>query len=181
MTEKKTNKITIAISSRTLFDLRKEHEIFEKEGLKKFVEHQIKNEENPLSKGPGFRLIQKLLKLSTDDFLIEVILVSKNNAEAAIRIFNSIEHHNLKIIKAAFSGGAPTHPYAINLEVDLFLSSSPDEVQSAIDGGIAAATILDSKNECDDGILKIAFDADAVIFDKTSEEIYIKVGIKAFL
>ena len=177
---KATAKLVVAVSSRTIFDMRHEHAIFEKDGLEAFIDYQIQNEDEILKRGPGFYLIEKLLKLSSDKVEIEVVLVSKNNADTSIRIFNSIDHYNLKINKAAFSGGTPTHPYAKNFNAQLFLSSSPEEVQSAIQEGMAAATILESKTKSRDDSLKIAFDADAVIFDGASELIFQNHGVEAF-
>lgn len=68
------------------------------------------------------------------------------------------------------------------LEVDLFLSKSETDVQEVIDSKTAAALILepptDFKSETD--TVRIAFDADAVLFSDESEQIYKNHGMDAF-
>ena len=56
-----TAKIVLAISSRALFDLSESHDVFEKKGVEEYRKYQIENENNLLSPGPAFNLIQKLL------------------------------------------------------------------------------------------------------------------------
>lgn len=63
----------------------------------------------------------------------------------------------------------------------LFLSTDPDDVQQVLEAGYAAATIL-SGGQCQrpDGILRIAFDGDAVLFSDESEQIFQSDGLEAF-
>jgi len=175
------NKLTIAISSRALFDLTKSHKIFEKKGVKAYAKYQQENENNILEPGVGFSLVKKILNLSNDNLPIDVILLSSNSAETGLRIFNSIEEHQLNITRAVFTRGAKTYPYLKPLEVDLFLSSSNEDVKQALDAGYAAASILSSTHKPNDNKqLRIAFDGDAVIFSDESERIYQKNGLSAF-
>jgi 5'-nucleotidase len=175
------NKLTIAISSRALFDLSESHKIFEKKGVEAYAKFQYDNEDVPLDAGVGFSLIQKILKLSSEKMPIDVVLLSSNSAETGLRIFNSIEHHKLNIIRAVFTRGKPTAPYLKPFDVDLFLSADDNDVKSALKAGYAAASIVASNHTPNkEQQLRIAFDGDAVIFSDESEKIYQEKGLKAF-
>ena len=60
-------------------------------------------------------------------------------------MFNSIAHHDLAISRAAFSGGESPYRYVSAFGCDLFLSTNADDVRSALDNGVAAATLLPSR------------------------------------
>ena len=93
---------TIGISTRALFDLEKEHQIFVEEGVSRYVDYQIAHEKDILRPGPAFALIQAFLGLNkiSDERQIEVVIMSKNSADASLRIFHSIEHYGLDITRA---------------------------------------------------------------------------------
>ena len=59
------NCLVVGISSRALFDLTKENEIFEKEGLDAYSTYQIEHEDDVLKPGSGFALVKALLHLNT--------------------------------------------------------------------------------------------------------------------
>jgi 5'-nucleotidase len=176
--------LVVAISSRALFNLDESHAIFERDGVDAYCTHQIANENNPLEPGVAFSLVRKLLALNKRDPAnprVEVILLSRNSADTGLRIFNSIQHHNLSITRASFTRGASTHRYIQAFGADLFLSANPDDVREALAGGDAAATILPSAVEqVHSEQLRIAFDGDAVLFSDESERIYKKQGLAAF-
>ena len=46
--------LTVAISSRALFDLRDSNAVYEAEGLEAYRRFQIDNEDKPLDPGEGF-------------------------------------------------------------------------------------------------------------------------------
>jgi 5'-nucleotidase len=176
--------LVVAISSRALFDLGESHDLFEREGVDAFAQHQIERENELLKPGIAFPLVQKLLRLNRappEAPHVEVILLSRNSADTGLRIFNSIEHYGLDIVRAAFTRGEPTLPYVHAFGADLFLSANPDSVAKALAGGIAAATILPSKTpRWQSDQLRIAFDGDAVLFGDESEQISEQGGIDAF-
>jgi 5'-nucleotidase len=176
--------LVVAISSRALFDLGESHDLFERDGIEAFAQHQIERENELLQPGIAFPLVQKLLRLNRappEAPHVEVILLSRNSADTGLRIFNSIEHYGLDIVRAAFTRGEPTLPYVQAFGADLFLSSNPDSVAKALAGGIAAATILPSKApQRQSDQLRIAFDGDAVLFGDESERISEEGGIDAF-
>ena len=181
------SKLVVGISSRALFDLSESHEIFQNDGVEAYRKYQIKNEDQILVPGEAFNLVNKILKIN--DFYenkdrVEVILLSRNTADTGLRIFNSIESHELNISRAVFCGGESPYKYVKAFGVDLFLSSSKDDVKMAIQNSVASARIISSKSKKlskGDTLLRIAFDGDSVIFSDESEKIYAKEGLKAFL
>ena len=179
------DKLVIAISSRALFDLEEENAIFDKEGLESYYTHQLAHLDNPLAKGSAFRFVQNLLAINKkfDNKLIEVIILSRNNAATGLRIGRSIEHYALDIERTGWTAGTPVARYLEAFKVDLFLSVYAPDVEEAVNTGVAAATILPhtpiSSEESD--MVKIAFDGDAVIFGDESEKVYQKGGLDAFI
>jgi len=176
--------LTLAISSRTLFDLDKAHEIFLKEGLEPYRAYQLEHEDEPLEPGVAFPLVQKLLNIKhpkTQEPMVEVVLVSRNNGDTGLRIFNSIEYHGLDITRAVFSNGGSPYDYLPALGVELFLSAHNSDVIGAIKAGYAAAHLMTRRSVLNkDSQVRLAFDGDAVIFSDESEKIYQSDGLEAF-
>lgn len=176
--------LVIGISSRSLFDLETSNRIFEEEGLEAYRRYQFEREKEPLEKGTAFPLVEALLGLNekAGKQVVEVIVMSRNSPDTGLRVFNSVSHYALPITRAAFSGGSSLSPYLGAFKVDLFLSKSEEDVQEAIDDGVAAA-VLYAPPEADrtgSDQIRIAFDADAVLFSEESELIYKREGIEAF-
>lgn len=193
-------KMVIGVSSRALFDLTVENEIFEKQGLEAYCSYQTEHEQDILKPGPGFRLIESLLRLnrySPERNLVEVIIMSRNSPDTSLRVFNAIEHYGLDITRAVLVSGASLAPYLTAFHTDLFLSAYEDDVQFAIDSGIAAGIICTKHRaqvielasasggagrpaERDEYQIRMAFDGDAVLFTGESELIYKEKGLTAF-
>jgi len=176
--------LVIGISSRALFDLEEPNRIFEEEGLDAYRRYQLDHEKEPLAKGTAFPLAEALLKLNekAGKKVVEVIVMSRNSPDTGLRVFNTIAHYGLAVTRAAFSGGTPLSPYLDAFKVDLFLSKSEEDVQGAVDGGVAAAVLYapPALPGTRDEQIRIAFDADAVLFSEESELIYKREGIEAF-
>ncbi len=180
------DKLVIGVSSRALFDLEAENNIFEEKGLEAYSAYQIEHEKDILKPGTAFPLVKALQKLNTEgQYLTEIIIMSKNSADTSLRIFNSIEHYHLKISRAALVGGASISPYLNAFKTDLFLSANENDVQEAINANVASGIICSPDQlpiNADDDIkqIRIAFDGDAVIFSDESERIYKEKGLQAF-
>jgi 5'-nucleotidase len=178
-------KLVIAISSRALFDLEDENILFEKKGLEKYYKYQINKENKVLKRGAAFDFVKNILRINRhfDDKLIEVIILSRNNAATGLRIRNSIEKYNLDVQRAGWTAGTPISNYLKAFDIDLFLSAHEEDVQEAINTGIAAARIIPKKykKKSKKKYVHIAFDGDAVLFSDESEKIYQKKGLEAFL
>ncbi len=179
------DKLVIAISSRALFSLEEENSIFDKEGVEAYYDYQLSRVDDLLSKGSAFRFVQNLLAINKkfDNKLIEVIILSRNNAATGLRIGRSIEHYNLDIERTGWTAGTPVSRYLEAFKVDLFLSVHSQDVEEAVNSGVAAATILPhtpiTSEESD--IVKIAFDGDAVLFGDESERVYQEEGLEGFI
>ena len=203
------NRLIIGISTRALFDLRTENRIFEEEGVEAYAKYQREHETEILKPGPGFSLIKALLSLNTPAGMggtpekggcakeqesgtgrhvsgnrVEVVLMSKNSPDISLRIFRSIEHYGLDITRSFFTSGAPMAPYLAAFRTDLFLSACEEDVRAAIEVGIAAGIVCGEGNHYkespSDGKIRIAFDADAVIFSDEAENVFRKEGLEAF-
>ena len=180
------DKLVVGISSRALFDLEEENKIYEEQGLKAYCDYQIEHENDILKPGTAFPLIKALHNLNCENkHLTEIIIMSKNSADTSLRIFNSIKHYGLDISRAALLSGNSISPYLNTFKTDLFLSANEDDVQEAINAGIAAGIICSHANfpiNPSDQIpqIRIAFDGDAVIFSDESEKIYKEKGLEAF-
>lgn len=177
-------KLVVAISSRALFNLDESHAIFETQGKEAFCRYQIEHEDEILDPGYGFSLVKKFLSLNDscpDDPLVEIILLSQNSADTGLRIFNSIAHYRLNIIRAAFTSGASPYEYIPAFGAHLFLSANADDVAKALGAGFAAATILCGPSMAHHSAqLRIAFDGDSVLFSDESERIYQQRGLDVF-
>ncbi len=178
------NRLVIAISSRTLFDLDASHDVFEREGLEAYHRYQIEHEDEVLAPGDAFPLVHKLLALNErlpEDTRVEVILMSRNSADTGLRVFNSIQHYGLAISRAAFCGGESPWRYVSAFGCHLFLSTEAEDVRQALEHGVAAATFLPSQNSGLAGQqIRFAFDGDAVLFSDEAEQVYKKHGLDEF-
>lgn len=182
------NRLVIGVSSRALFDLTVENEIFRTQGVDAYCSYQVEHEKELLKPGNGFRLIEALLninKISGQEGRVEVIIMSHNSPDTSLRVFNSIAHYGLNISRAVLASGSSLAPYLEAFHTDLYLSADEKDVQAAIDCGIAAGIIC-----CDEikiyndqkeiSQIRIAFDGDAVLFSDESEQIYREKGLEAF-
>lgn len=180
--------LVIAVSSRTLFDLTQEHEIYLNQGVDEYRSYQLAHENEILKPGIAFTLVEKLLAithLDTNVPLVEVVLVSRNNGDTGLRIFNSIAHYGLNIQRAAFSNGKSPYAYLKAFGAHLFLSAHNKDVELALEAGYASAHLLTKNIEKDKDAevnkqVRIAFDGDAVLFSDDSEKIYKQQGLEAF-
>jgi 5'-nucleotidase len=168
--------LTVAVSSRALFDLENSHALYESEGVEAYTRFQREREDEPLGPGVALPLVRKLLalngRLGPDQPGVEVILISRNSCDTGLRIFNSIEHLGLSISRAAFTNGAPPYPYIAPFNAQLFLSTHGEDGANALRAGVAAATIWPAPADGLDGDqIRLAFDGDAMIFSEDDGEV----------
>ena len=183
MPEDISHKLVVAISSRALFNLDDSNNIFEQQGIEAYSQYQIEHENEILPPGVAFPLVKKFLNLNRGGPVVEIILLSRNSADTGLRVFNSIQHYQLDITRAAFTNGESPYLYVSAFGAHLFLSANPLDVRNALESGCAAATILPSNTNPDSDIsteLRIAFDGDAVIFSDDSERVYQENGLAVF-
>lgn len=183
-----TNRLVIGVSSRALFDLTVENEIFKNQGVDAYCCYQVEHEKELLMPGNGFKLVKALLninKLPGQEGRVEVIIMSHNSPDTSLRVFNAIAHYGLDISRAVLASGASLAPYLQAFHTDLYLSADEEDVQAAVDCGIAAGIICCDEirlpeNQQEISQIRIAFDGDAVLFSDESEKIFKEKGLEAF-
>ncbi|XP_055491388.1 cytosolic 5'-nucleotidase 1A-like [Leucoraja erinacea] len=189
-TPKSQDAITIAVSSRCLFNMTEERKIYDEQGLETYMKYQQEHEEEPLRKGPAFPLIKaletvnlRLRELYPDsDEIFDIVLMTNNHAQVGVRLINSINHYGLSIERFCMTGGKSPIGYLTAYLTNLYLSVDAEKVGEAIEAGIAAATMFQMKKELNlsDKQLRVAFDGDAVLFSDESEKIVKLHGLDTF-
>lgn len=171
------DKLVIAVASSALFDSSKSDEIFKKKGPESYRRYQRQNQDVPLEKGVAFPFVRRLLNINKRFPIrkpVEVVLLSKNDPDTGLRVFNSINHYGLDIIRAGFLNGKSPIRYIPAFNASLFLSADAEDVKQAIKAGFPAGTVLGSffDDDPDDDELRIAFDFDGVVVDDEAEKVY---------
>jgi len=177
--------LVVGVSTRALFNLEVENQVFDNEGIEAFRNYQLEHENTLLERGTAFYLVQSLLELNkiANKQIVEVVVMSRNSPETGMRVLNSIEEYQLPITRVALTGGEPLAPYIDAYDVDLFLSKDAKDVQAVIDSKQSAAALLYAPPTTftpKDARVKIAFDADAVLFSDESEFRYKTEGMESF-
>lgn len=179
--------LTIAVSSRSLFHMEDENRLFESQDQAAYDEHMRRTEDVPLPPGSAFSLVRKLLMLNTTlppavPDRVEVVLLSRNSANAGVRVMRSVMHYGLNIERAVFTGGDDRFAYASAMNADLFLCTNPADAKKALENGIAAASLVPSAHVPDmaDRSVRIAFDGDSVLFSGEADAIYREHGLERF-
>jgi 5'-nucleotidase len=177
--------LVVGVSTRALFDLEEEHAVFVREGEEAYSALQRKRETTTLEPGCAFELVRRLLALNPPDGLklVEVVLLSRNSPDLALRAFRSCERHGLAISEGSFTSGRSLAPFLAAWGVDLFLSNHENDVRVALAAGTAAALLGPVppalRAEASDEV-HFALDGDAVTFGAESEAIFRAQGLEAF-
>jgi 5'-nucleotidase len=179
------DKLVVAVASSALFDLSESHAVFVERGKDAYRRYQREREDSPLAPGVALPFVRRILALNRIEEAgepVEVVLISRNDPDTGSRVFRSIEHHDLGITRAAFTGGRDPWPYLPAFHAALFLSADPDDVRAALVHGHAAGQVLRSEveDDRDDHELRIAFDFDGVLADDEAERFFRDRGLEAF-
>ncbi|KAF7662986.1 hypothetical protein LDENG_00222250 [Lucifuga dentata] len=187
---KPENAITIAVSSLVLFNMEKEQQIYEQQGMEEYIKYQVEHEMEPFSPGPAFSFIKALEAVNArlrelypeSEELFDVVLVTNNHAYVGLRLISTINHYQLFIERFCMTGGNSPIGYLKAYHTNLYLSSDPVKVREALEEGIAAATMFcpEKITEVSDSQLRVAFDGDAVLFSDESEQIFKAHGLDKF-
>ncbi len=177
-------KLVVAVASSALFDLGEADRVYRTRGQAAYRAYQREHENDALAPGVAFAFIKRLLSFNVgvDDSPVEVILLSRNDPDTGLRVFNSIETHGLDITRAAFLNGGAPFRYIPGFNASLFLSANENDVEEAIMAGYPAGLVLDSviNDDTDDVELRVAFDFDGVLADDAAEQVFQAKGIEAF-
>ncbi|AWV24591.1 5'-nucleotidase [Roseomonas mucosa] len=178
-------KLVVGISSTALFDFSAEHNIFLTEGLEAFRSYQIANRSNIPKPGAAFPFIKRLLHLNKvfhGQMPVEVVILSRNDPEAGLRMMDAMPYYGLDITRAFFLSGKAPYPYMKAVNACLYLSTNKEEVKEAIRLGHPAGHVLpcSSFDDSEDNQLRIAFDFDGVLVDDEAEAQYADGGLPLF-
>lgn len=170
-------KLVVAVSSTALFDLAAEHDLYLKLGVDEFRAHQKKHRADIPRQGAAFPFIERLLNLNSiysEEHPIEVVILSRNHADAGLRVMDAVAHYELEISRSFFLAGQVPYPYMQSLGAVLYLSTNKTEVEAAVKEGFPAGYVLPCENvpTDEDKQLRIAFDFDGVIASDEAEVVY---------
>lgn len=186
--------LVVGISSTALFDLGAESELFRQwqqedhdQAIIKYRELMRQREDEALKPGTAFAVIEALLKLNEYQRkppLVEVVVLSRNSPETAMRALKTIRSLGLQITRSAFTGGESVTDYIDAFDVDLLLTTDVTDAQRVIDSKRCAAAVVlpspDKGAEHPSGQVRIAFDGDAVLFSDESEALNRTQGLIVF-
>ncbi|WP_345978781.1 5'-nucleotidase [Sulfurimonas sp. HSL3-2] len=188
--------LVVGISATALFDLSKADAVFKSKygedkesAMDEYRKYMLERENEPLNDGTGMPLVKALLELNRyqpkgESPLIEVVVMSRNSPETGLQVLNNIRRKGLNISRHAFTGGESVVDYLDAYDVDLFLTTNIEDAQKVIDGVTCAAAIVKNPpkdlEKIPEGQVRIAFDADAVLFDDSSEIVYKTEGLSGF-
>lgn len=175
------SKLVVAVSSTALFDFSKEHDLYLKLGVDEFRSYQREHRKDTPAPGAAFPFIKRLLNLNkiyTEEHPIEVVILSRNHADAGLRVMDAVSEYDLEISRSMFLAGTTPYPYMDAVNSVLYLSTDKDEVYTAVNKGFPAGYVLPCKHIPNDADLqlRIAFDFDGVIASDESEAFYQRSG-----
>ncbi len=188
MTYDLKKRLVIGVASSAVFDLSESDAVFREKGEEEYRKFQSENLNNPLAKGIAFSFVSRLLSINDLSLkpetnpLVEVVLLSRNDPDTGLRVMRTIEHYGLNITRAIFNQGRSPHKYIPALNIALFLSGNKPDVDKAIQMGLPAGLVLDSKivDDESDNSLRIAFDFDGVLASDESEAVMQSSGLNEF-
>ena len=179
--------LTIAVSSRALFDFEEENKIFAAGNEDAYMQMQRQRLEEVAAPGVAFPMVKKLLSFNdgcdANEQLVEIIVLSRNDPTTGLRVFRSISKNGLAIERGCFTRGASALPYLSAFGAHLFLSAFAEDVRKALVNGFPAAHVRGGSGgggDDDDDCLRIAFDGDAVLFGDEAERVYQEKGLEQF-
>jgi 5'-nucleotidase len=176
--------LVVAISSRALFDLEEENRVFEQTDDRAYMQLQLDRLEQPAKPGVALSLVKKLLAFNdTDNQRVEVVMLSRNDPVSGLRVFRSVQSHQLTVTRGVFTRGREPYRYLTPLRANLFLSANPEDVRAALKMGFPAATVATHAARARDNYpheVRIAFDGDAVLFSDEAERVFQGADLPTF-
>ncbi len=162
-----SKRYVVAVSSHALFDFEADDEMSRSGNAEGFRRHQIEREGDALRPGRALPVAKALLRLSEHvSRRFELVVVSPASGDTSPRLFASVREQALQVTRIAFTGGEPFAPYLEAFGVDLFLSTSEQEVLSALAAGTLSALVTarleDAVRPIDQ--IRVAFDGEAAVF-----------------
>lgn len=188
--------LVVGITTTALFDMTESDSVFQAKfkedrttAVTEYRDYMLKHENEALAAGTGMPLVQALLALNKyqrqgEPPLVEVVVMSRNSPETGLRVLHNIRRLGLPVSRHAFTGGESVTTYLDAFDVDLFLTTRPIDAQRVTDTGTCATALVKAPPSdmasIPEGQVRIAFDADAVLFDESSELINKTEGLGSF-
>ncbi len=188
--------LVIGITATALFDLSEADSIFRQKydtdpeaAIDEYRRYMEQREKDSLDPGTGFPLVKALFSLNqfqpeNERPLVQVVVMSRNSPETGVRVFHNIREQNLDISRSAFTGGESVVDYLEAYDVDLFLTTNPEDAQKVIDSDTCAVAVVKAPpkdiEKIPEGQVRIAFDGDAVLFSDESEVVFKAEGLQGF-
>uniref|UniRef100_A0A669R7B2 Cytosolic 5'-nucleotidase 1A n=1 Tax=Phasianus colchicus TaxID=9054 RepID=A0A669R7B2_PHACC len=178
--------LVIAVTTRAIFDLEEEHQLYLEKGKEEYARHQQANQDKPLPPGTAFAFIQaaqyvnkKILESNpAEKGLFDILVLSNNSPESGVRIINSAKHYGLEISKFCFVSDEDSTQYLKSHRVKLFLSADRTDVCNALRRGVSAALVFQQEVQAPSTLLRVAFDGDAVLFSDETDQIFREQGLE---
>uniref|UniRef100_H3A3Y9 5'-nucleotidase, cytosolic IA n=1 Tax=Latimeria chalumnae TaxID=7897 RepID=H3A3Y9_LATCH len=143
--------LVIAVSSRALFNMEKEHQLFLEKGKEAYVQYQIANEDNPLPEGTAFAFIKMSHKILSWIFMPRMRIFFNKSMPM---IFNIVEQRAcykqrsalrtlcLDISRFCFVSDEDSTNYLKPNEVKLFLSADKTDVVNSLKKAFPPAHLI---------------------------------------
>lgn len=192
-------KLRILLSSRVLLDLEEADRIYQEKGVGHYNDFMRcrGDYKKDFNKAAGGRLLRKgplwdfavaalALNQGQKEPLVEIGLISKDEASSALPIYRTLDIGGLDQInyRVATASQPISEEYHAAFGTDLLLTRNPKDAQTAVDLGLAAATIYTRPDGFDynrrEGPLRIWVDGDAVAFGSSSEVRYRVEGLNIY-
>jgi 5'-nucleotidase len=109
-------------------------QVFQKEGLNAFQQHEKALAEQPMSAGPFKPLLQALhhlQSLGTSEMKIRTALVTARSAPAHERAIRTLMNWNIEVDEAMFLGGLDKSVFLREFEPDFFFDDQTGHIESA--------------------------------------------------
>lgn len=178
--------LVIAVTTRAIFNLEEEHQLYLEKGKEEYVRHQQANQDKPLPPGTAFAFIQaaqyvnKMILESNpaEKGLFDILVLSNNSPEGGVRIINSAKHYGLEISKFCFVSDEDSTQYLKSHRVKLSLSADRTDVCNALRRGVSAALVFQQEVQAPSTPLRVAFDGDAVLFSDETDQVFQEQGLE---
>jgi 5'-nucleotidase len=113
-------------------------QVFQREGLPAFVDHEKRHVRRPLPAGPFKPLLQALHRLQTEGALpmrIRTALVTARSAPAHERAVRTLMDWNIEVDEAMFLGGLAKGAFLKEFQPDFFFDDQAGHCESAVEAG----------------------------------------------
>lgn len=184
----KGKKVVFAFSSRALFDLEKEHAMFDPANPEAYEKYQYQRRNKTLKPGVALSFAYKLLSfndgLEYKDQPVSCVVISRSDPYTGQRVHNSLIEYGMgQICARVNTGGSDPVRYLEAYRASLFLTADEVDARAALARGHAAALIYPRRGKEPDPAdrqLRLGLDFDGVLGSDESDRIAHEQGLEAY-